>query len=126
MNLGQAEAVRGELDSKLFEAKRELAELDARRMAVSFEAYTGGDLAKKQLDRANKERIGLLNSIEELEAALAEAGRRVDAAEREAGDGSAVGACGEGAGDCGAHRGSRREVGRGVEDGDGRGERVRG
>ena len=81
--LEQAEATRADLDARLFEAKRELAELDEKRRAVSFEAHTGDDVAKRALDRANKERIGLLNSIEELEAALAEAGRRVDAAERE-------------------------------------------
>jgi hypothetical protein len=84
MNLEQAEAVRADLDSRLFEARRSLDELDAKRRAISFAAHTGDADAKKTLDKLNKEKTGLTNSIEEIEAALAEAGRRVDEAERAA------------------------------------------
>ena len=83
VTLEKAVATRTKLEAKLFEAKNALTEMDRTRISIAFAAHTGGEGAKAALDKMNRDRATRVAEIETIEAALAEAQRRVDAAESE-------------------------------------------
>ena len=79
-----AKAVRAEIETKLEHAKAELPAIDAERAGHAFAAATGSEPAKRALDKLNRRKVEMILEIETLEAALLEANRRGEAAERDA------------------------------------------
>lgn len=60
-----------------------LVEIDEKRQALAFEALTEGGKARKELDALNRERLLIVSELEMGEVAIAEAQKRVAAAEHE-------------------------------------------
>ena len=82
--LEQAEQIRTEIEAKLFAAKSALTAMDEKRISISFRRTAPTTPREKALDKMNTARARLTNEIESIQAALAEAQRRVDEAERDA------------------------------------------
>jgi hypothetical protein len=70
------------LEAKLAEATGRATELQTERRRISFAANTGDAAARKALDAANAASGSIAIEIENLQSAIDEAKRRVDAAER--------------------------------------------
>ena len=81
--LDKARATEAELREKLEKVKAEPAGIDAERAKHAFAAHTGSEVAKRALEKLTKRKAELAAEIESLETALAEAQRRVAAAEKE-------------------------------------------
>jgi chromosome segregation ATPase len=80
-------ATQAKIEAQLTEARRALAECDARREALAFGAVTGDAASKKALTSLDAEEVRLSLSVRTAEKALVEAKRRVaraEAAERDA------------------------------------------
>ena len=71
--------LRDEIDAETAQA----AELDRRRSALAFDAHTGNNKAKAELTAVNKERVEVALTIQTLQAALLECGRRIEQAKSE-------------------------------------------
>ncbi len=80
----EANATRTSLRTQLDEARAALAQLDARRQELAFEAHANGGEAKKELDKLNKTRATHVAEIETLEIAILEASRHIQEAEHAA------------------------------------------
>ena len=76
----QAEATQAELTKRLAAAREALADIVARRDDLAFEAQTGDAEARKVTAALATDAAALVDEIRSLEAATAEAGRRVTAA----------------------------------------------
>jgi hypothetical protein len=79
-----ARQILADLERKLASAKAKAVDLDGRRTQISYRAHTSDAKAAAELAAMNRARAELALEIESIEAALAEAGRRVAAAERQA------------------------------------------
>jgi hypothetical protein len=80
----KAERVRAELEARLAAAREALAANLAKRDGLAFAAATGDATASKMIGALAKEAATLADDIRSLEAAVAEAGRRVTAARLDA------------------------------------------
>ena len=88
------------------------AKLDHHRSELAFDAHTGNNKAKADLAAVNKERVEVALTIQTLQAALLECGRRIEQAKCE--------------GEAEAERERAREVQRSPNCGRARGEDCRG
>jgi hypothetical protein len=79
----RAEAVREALREKLDAARARLVEIDASRAELAYEAHSAGGDAARELTKLNKARVVFELDIQNLESALLESSRRIDAAQRE-------------------------------------------
>ena len=82
--LERARTTEADLRTKLDAARASIAEIDVQRADQAYAAHTGDDAAKKTIEKLNRKRADAQIEIESLEKAIEEAGRRVNAAEREA------------------------------------------
>ena len=83
MTLEEAVQIRTQIEQRLCDAKSQLSDTDSKRIKISFSAYSGDEVAKKSLDKMNRERAERQTELECIMAALNEAQRRVDEAERD-------------------------------------------
>jgi hypothetical protein len=77
----EARSIAAELEDKRRDALRNLAEIDDTRAALAFDAMTSGGEAAKRVKALDAERLRIASDVESLNAAIAEAGRRVEAAQ---------------------------------------------
>jgi hypothetical protein len=83
-DVGQLPAIAADMRDKLERAQAELPAIDAERAKHAFAAATGSEPAKRALDKLNRRKVEIIVEIETLEAALVEANRRGEAAQRDA------------------------------------------
>jgi DNA repair exonuclease SbcCD ATPase subunit len=82
--VAKAEQTLASLEDKRKDLANRAIELDAERQKISFAAHTGDNKARKRLDEINTASANHTSEMQSIDAAIAEANQRLEAAKREA------------------------------------------